>query len=271
MREHSGLAPVAPLVLFNTLGRTLPDGTAAAAPLWLAAQRLAQVQPAAVRTALGVAAPADERALAEALFRHVIAGRSGVAFATQPSAWALIEHPEQHVRLAIPQLLDALGQLDGHELLPDPTYPFVLSAGQRRAQNANQNFRDPRFRRSDPDGSLSIHPADLASLDLADGDWVAVESARGRLVVRARGEAGLRRGYLTLPHGYGQSYHSATANARVICGPRINVLTDSRYRDPIAGTPYHKAVPVRIMRPSAEEALIASTQSASVHADLASA
>ena len=269
LREHGELGPVVPLVLYNTLGRSLPDGTAAAAPLWLAAQRLAQIQPEAVRAALGDTAPAAEHALAEALFGHVVAGRSGVAFASQPSAWALVEHADRRVHLAIPPLLEALAALDGSELRADAEYPFVLSAGQRRAQNANQNFRDPRFRRGDPDGSLAIHPSDLAALELADGDWLAVESARGRIVVRARCETGMRRGYLALPHGYGQAYRSPSAGSDVICGPRINVLTDSRFRDPIAGTPYHKAVAVKLTRATPLELEAARVASARVHADLA--
>ncbi len=166
-----------------------------ALPPATALQPLLEAAPA-MRAALGDLAPASDQDLGDALFMHVVRGRSGVAFATPPSARALIESAGQQIRLDIPQLLVALQQLDASELLPDPTCPFVLSAGQRRAQNANQNFRDPRFRRGDPDGSLSINPADLAALGLADGDWVAVESARGRVMVRARGAEGMRRGYL---------------------------------------------------------------------------
>ena len=40
---------------------------------------------------------------------------------------------------------------------------------------------------------------------------------------------------------------------RVVHGPRINLLTDAADRDPIAGTPHHKDVPVRLERVTAEE------------------
>jgi hypothetical protein len=53
----------------------------------------------------------------------------------------------------------------------------------------------------------------------------------------------------------------------VICGPRINMLTDSQSRDPIAGTPYHKAVPVRLELPTASERSAAEHNSARVVAD----
>ncbi|OYU75286.1 MAG: hypothetical protein CFE32_14850, partial [Alphaproteobacteria bacterium PA3] len=49
-------------VLYETLGRTLPDGTAAAAPLWQASHRLARMRPQAVRQALLEGAGADAAA-----------------------------------------------------------------------------------------------------------------------------------------------------------------------------------------------------------------
>ena len=258
---------VIPIVLYHTLGPSLPDDTAAAAPLWLAAQQLARRHAGAVRKALGEHAPTADANLGDALFMQVVSARSGLAFSTHDTVWSLLEHADQKIHLAIPRLLDALQALTPAEAAPDPDFPFLLSAGQRRLQNANQNFRGPGFRKVDPDGALYIHPDDLQALGLSDAAWLAVESARSRLIVRARCEAGLRRGYLVLPHGYGQSYPSGAAGERVVCGPRINMLTDSQYRDPIAGTPYHKAVPVRLAVPTASERSAAERNSARVIAD----
>ena len=50
---------------------------------------------------------------------------------------------------------------------------------------------------------------------------------------------------VSLPHGYGIEYTDEGGVKRVD-GPRINLLTDAAYRDPIAGTPYHKHVRVRL-------------------------
>lgn len=184
-------------------------------------------------------------ALGAKLFDRIVTSPSGTAFSIDSSVWDLIETADHKVRLAIPILLAALKTLDPVAAEPTDDYPFVLSAGQRRAQNANQIFRSPEFRKRDPDGALFIHPDDLAALKVTEGDWLVVESARGELVVRARADAGLRRRYVVLPHGYGQAYPSADGERRV-CGPAINWLTDNRWRDPIAGTPYHKNVPVRL-------------------------
>ena len=72
--------------------------------------------------------------------------------------------------------------------------------------NANQIFRDPAWRRDDPDGAMLINSSDLSELGAKDGDWIAVESVVGRLVVRCKVDDAMRNGQLALPHGYGQAY-----------------------------------------------------------------
>lgn len=240
-------------VLFETLGPTLPDDTAAAAPLWQACHRLARLRPQAVREALLAGAgsvasdalPKDGPALGERLFRTVVGARSGAAFSVHTSSWDFIEHADRKVHLAVPQMLDWLCALDPQSALPDPAWPFVLSAGQRRLNNANQILRDPGTRASDPDGALYIHPDDLAALGVADRGAVVVETARARMVVRTKATDSMRRGHVALPHGYGQRHPSADGTRQVV-GPPINWLTDGAARDPVADTPHHKHVPVRL-------------------------
>jgi anaerobic selenocysteine-containing dehydrogenase len=131
--------------------------------------------------------------------------------------------------------------------------------------NANQIFRDPAWRREDPDGALMINSADLEKLGAKDGDWIAVESSVGRLIVRCRMDESMRSGQLALPHGYGQSY-PASDGERLTNGPRINLLTESGNRDPVAGTPYHKHVAVRLATVPAQEAAAQQMQSERIHA-----
>ena len=140
----------------------------------------------------------------------------------------------------------------------------MLAAGGRRMFNANQIFRDPAWRREDPDGAMLINSSDLSELGAKDGDWIAVESVVGRLVVRCKIDDAMRKGQLALPHGYGQAYPTLDG-ARLINGPRINLLTESGNRDPIAGTPYHKNVAVRLALVSAHEAAAYQSQSERIH------
>jgi len=178
--------------------------------------------------------------------------------------WSLVETPDHKVQLAIPELLEWLGRLDVAQTHPNPDFPLVLAAGQRRMFNANQIFRDPAWRRSDPDGALQVNPEDLAQLGAADGAWVAVQSERGRIVVRAQADSSMRRGQLALPQGFGQA-HPASDGTRLTNGPRINLLTAGANRDPIAGTPYHKNVAVRLERATLEEAAGAEQISRRIH------
>jgi anaerobic selenocysteine-containing dehydrogenase len=254
------------LLLYHTLGATLPDGTAAAAPLWMASLACAKRSPQAVRRALKAGREVPDAALGDALFDAVIGSRSGAAFTEHDydEVWTLLAHPDRKVRLAIAPLLDWLDKLDPASAQPASDYPFVLAAGQRRMFNANQIFRDPAWRRDDPDGALLINARDLASLGAHDGDWIAVRSSVGRIVARAKRDDSMRDGQLALPHGYGQVYPTANGE-RLSNGPRINALTESGNRDPIAGTPYHKHVAVRLEPLAAAEAATYEEQSRRIH------
>ena len=267
LAERPGAAPVASLILYHTLGQLLPDGVAAAAPLWAAAQSFARRAPAAARRALAAAGSIADAALGDALFDAVVAARHGTAFSRHAyeDVWSLIEHPDRKVHLVVPGMLEWLGRLDPAASLADPDFPFVLSAGQRRMFNANQIFRDPAWRRDDPDGALLIHPLDLAALGVESGGWVAVESVSGRLLVRCKADESMRRGHVVLPHGFGQAYPAADGE-RLVNGPRVNVLTAGAHRDPIAGTPYHKQVAVRVTSAFADEALASEARAQRIHA-----
>jgi anaerobic selenocysteine-containing dehydrogenase len=103
--------------------------------------------------------------------------------------------------------------------------------------NANQIFRTPAWRKTDPDGALRIHPDDIAALGGRDGGWMAVATRTGRIVCRVESDPSMRRGLVALPHGYGQSYPDG-AGGRIVDGPRLK--------------PHHSA---RRLRPDRRDAL----------------
>jgi anaerobic selenocysteine-containing dehydrogenase len=124
---------------------------------------------------------------------------------------------------------------------PEPSHPFVLLAGERRAYNANQIFRDPSWRKTDREGAMRMHPEDATALGLAGGAHATCTSDAGELDVTIQLDDTVRTGMVTLPHGYGMRYRDAAPD-----GPQINRLTSSEHCDPLARTPYHKYVPVTI-------------------------
>lgn len=245
--------PQARFVLLDTLGRTLPPGLEAAAPLWAAAHAYARRHAGAVRRA---GLEGRGAALGEALFRRLVDSPSGALLSEHlhEDAWSFVRHADGRIHLAIPELLAELQALRD-EPEQDPVaawFPLVLLAGQRRAYNANQIFRDPEWRKVDPDGALHMHPEDALRAGLEDGGWAWCESVRGRIAVRVRLSDALLPGVVAAPHGYGMDYPDA-AGARRARGPALNELTDARWRDALAATPLHKHVRVRLSPRSADD------------------
>jgi anaerobic selenocysteine-containing dehydrogenase len=256
-------AKAAAVIMYATLGQILPDGAATASVLWSGARVAAKMMPKQVQRALGT--DASGSALGELLFDRVLANPGGTPFTVHEydEVWELMRF--DRVQLAIPELLEWLIELDPSRHTIDPEYPLSLINGQRRTHNANQVMRSPAWRRSDPDGALWVRTDDLAEIGGKDGDWVAVVSAKGRIVVRARIDDSMRTRQVALPHGFGMFVPDGQGG-RVLDGPRINVLTDAMDRDRIAGTPHHKDMPVRLERATAEEIRAAERGSELIHA-----
>jgi anaerobic selenocysteine-containing dehydrogenase len=222
----------------------VPEGAAAAAFLWATAHQFARKDPEAVRRA-GHAGQGPM--LGEALFEAILSSRSGVVFSRNEyeETWNLIKHDDGLIHLEIPEMLAALGALKQAGPVSSEKYPFILVAGERRAYNANTIYRDPAWRRTDPDGALKVHPDDAATAGLTDGGWARCESKRGSAIVRVEVNDSVRRGLVTLPHGYGMEHPDGNGKRRRT-GAHINELTSAEDRDPIAGTPYHKYISVRL-------------------------
>jgi anaerobic selenocysteine-containing dehydrogenase len=244
---HRSMAPFLVPIVYRTLGPTLPGRSPALAFAWLCSHGVARKYPDAVRRARHTGA--TPFALGEAVFEAVAAGHSGVVFTQSEydETWRdLIRHPDGKIALAIPELLSELRDLADEPLQAHTDeFPFVLSAGERRAYNANQVYRDPDWRKQDRNGALRIHPADAGRLGLATGDPALCRSRRGAVAVEILLDETVQRGVVSLPHGFGMLYTNAQGVLEQN-GPAVNVLTDSEDRDPIAGTPWHKHVRVNI-------------------------
>jgi anaerobic selenocysteine-containing dehydrogenase len=240
---NPNLGALAPVVLYRTLGPTLPNDAAAAAILWGAAHRCAQTNPEGVRRAgFGEGLEAGER-----LFDAIISSPSGVVFTEDDAdaTWRRVRADDGRVTLAIPELLDELASLRD-EVPPgeDPVWPFLLSAGERRSFTANTIMRDPEWRKRDGDGALRISPADATELGLASGSKARLSTKRGSIVAIVDVDEAMQPGHVSLPNGLGLDHPEG--EARVVTGVAPNELTSTDDRDPWAGTPWHKSVPARI-------------------------
>ena len=237
------LAAVAPVVLYRTLGPTLPYGAAAAAALWPLAIRCSQNNPDGVaRAGFGTGPEAGNR-----LFDAIVESPSGVVFTddTWETTWQRLKTGDGLAHAEIPELLDELAEL-ATETPPgdDPEWPLLLSAGERRAFTANTNFRDPAWRKKDPDGALRVAPTDAERIGLTTGSTATLTTKRGSAVVTVAVDDAMTAGHVALPNGLGLDH--IEAGTRFQTGVAPNELTASEDRDPWAGTPWHKSVPARL-------------------------
>jgi anaerobic selenocysteine-containing dehydrogenase len=237
------LGRLAPVLLYRTLGPSLPDGAAAAAVMWGAAHKCALENPGSVRRA-GFTGEGLEPG--EQLFDAIVSSPSGVVFTVDSpeDSWRRVRTDDGKVHLAVPEMLDDLDRLQA-PAGPDPAFPFVLSAGERRSFTANTIFRDPTWRKRDSGGALRMSPADSDRLGVAAGDRVRITTKRGSVEASVEVTDIMQPGHVSLPNGLGLDERAEDGQV-IRTGAPPNDLTASEDRDWLAGTPWHKHVPARI-------------------------
>lgn len=113
-------------------------------------------------------------------------------------------------------------------------YPFIITTN-RELEHYNSGTMTRRTGNVDilTEDVLMIHPADALEHSIADGDWVCVESARGKVDIRASITDEVKPGILSA------TFHFP--------GLRLNVLTGDGH-DTQALCPEYKVVAVRIRK-----------------------
>jgi anaerobic selenocysteine-containing dehydrogenase len=243
--EKPQLFPLAPVLLHEALGPTLPEGASSTAALWGAAQICALSFPASLKRA---GFDAEGPALGEQLFQAMLERRSGFVFTVDEyeESFARLDTPDKRIALTVAELLPELTRLcDEPEPPRDPAFPFILSAGERRSGTANTIFRDPAWRKKDVEGALRLSPTDAERLGISAEGKARITTKRGSLVAAVEITDTLQPGHVSLPNGLGLSYPDAEG-ALVTHGVAPNELTASEDRDWLAGTPFHKHVAARV-------------------------
>ncbi|MET0985892.1 MAG: molybdopterin-dependent oxidoreductase [Steroidobacteraceae bacterium] len=131
------------------------------------------------------------------------------------------------------------GERKGFEFL-------IASRRMRDLFNSNGYYLRPTRARN-PVNPVSIHPDDMAALGVIEDEEVEIASDNGRVRAIARPDATLRRGVITLSHGWGALPNDGT-DARVV-GTCINpLISDCRNVEVVNAMPRMSAVPVNIRR-----------------------
>jgi anaerobic selenocysteine-containing dehydrogenase len=122
--------------------------------------------------------------------------------------------------------------------------PFLLAVRRDRRTMNSLGRRAPSF--SVPAANpCSLHPEDLSALGLTAGELVRVSSAHGEVVAECRSDPTLRRGVVTLTHGFGDLPDSGRDIAEVGTNPGLLISLDSELEE-INSMPRITAVPVAV-------------------------
>ncbi|MER6012854.1 molybdopterin oxidoreductase family protein [Streptomyces bluensis] len=100
--------------------------------------------------------------------------------------------------------------------------------------------------------TLHLHPEDAERLGIADGDAVRIKGAGGEVTAPAEVTDRIRRGVVSLPHGWGHDRPGTRmSHAALDPGVNVNQLLDGSRLDPLSGNAVLNGVPVDVAPPAA--------------------
>lgn len=124
----------------------------------------------------------------------------------------------------------------------------LLLIGRRHVRSNNSWMHNyHRLVKGKPRHQLLMHPDDLASRGLSDGQWVRVSSRVGAVEVQVLGSVEMMPGVVSLPHGWGHARPGVQMGiASDQPGVSANDLTDERQLDELSGNAALNGVPVQV-------------------------
>jgi anaerobic selenocysteine-containing dehydrogenase len=123
-------------------------------------------------------------------------------------------------------------------------YPLVLTCAKPTLFCQSQHRALPSLRKRARYPEVEIHPLAAAARGVGAGDWVSIETAAGGMRARARLNDQLDPRVIVGEHGWWQGcdelgisgYDPFSSD-----GSNFNLTVDPTVRDPISGTPNHRA------------------------------
>ena len=98
--------------------------------------------------------------------------------------------------------------------LPDAEFPFVLITGRvlEHWHTGAMTRRSEVLHALEPEAHVDAHPDDLTVLGCQPGEFITLETRRGKVAARARADAGLARGTLFMPFCYAEAAANLLTN-----------------------------------------------------------
>jgi anaerobic selenocysteine-containing dehydrogenase len=150
----------------------------------------------------------------------------------QPSLPARLYHADKRIRATPPEMLVELERFTA-KLKTVPVTGELRLIGRRHVRSNNSWMHNShRLVKGEHRHQLLMHPADLGSRGLADGQNVRVRSRVGEITVEVKSSEDMMPGVVSLPHGWG--HHRSGTRLGVAAdnpGASNNDLTDENYLD----------------------------------------
>ncbi|TRW80047.1 molybdopterin-dependent oxidoreductase [Mycolicibacterium sp. 018/SC-01/001] len=161
----------------------------------------------------------------------------------QPRLLEVLRTPSGRIELAPHALIEDAARL--REAMAHPAEGFVLIGRRHLRSNNSWMHNLPALAGGTNRCTLRMHPDDAA--DLGVTDTAVVKGAGGELVVPVEITDGIRRGVLSLPHGWG---HDRPGTGQHLAadqpGVNVNQLNDGSLLDPLSGTAVLNGLPVTV-------------------------
>ena len=150
-------------------------------------------------------------------------------------------YSETFLKQGYPPLPDHEEPLVGPRSRPDlaSRYPLILTCAKDSLYCESQHRGLPSLRRRALDPQVDLHPAAAAARGIAPGDWVTIETPKGRVRARARIDEALDPQVVCGQHGWWQACPEIGAPGFEPFGPdsaNFNLLIGQDDIDPVSGS-----------------------------------
>ena len=164
----------------------------------------------------------------------------------RPRILEVLRTPSGRIELAPGPIVADVARL--REALDRTAGGFLLIGRRQLRSNNSWMHNIPALSGGSNRCTLQIHPADAAELGL--DDIAVIKGPGGELLAPIERTDGMRRGVVSLPHGWGHD-RPGTGQRLAAQRPGVNVnqLNDGTHLDPLSGTAVLNGIPVDIAPP----------------------
>ncbi|MGZ8831730.1 MAG: molybdopterin dinucleotide binding domain-containing protein, partial [Thermoanaerobaculia bacterium] len=165
-----------------------------------------------------------------------------------PSLFQRLETPDRKINCAPAELLADIARFKSQIEKTLKSGSFSLIGRRHVRSNNSWMHNSHRLIKGKPRDQLLMHPDDLASLGIVDGQTVEVRARVGSVRIAVQASDTLMRGVVSLPHGFGHNRAGTrTGLAEQNAGVSYNDLTDASAVDAVSGNAALNGIAVEVV------------------------